>query len=160
VRDDGAVQPLELGVAVLQQLQVVPEICRELLELRPSLRQLRLLASQALLDVRRARVELVQALLGERHELLRVKVARDRGAVVETACQGARRVSARVEKNARRSVLSRLMMKNARMRRSVRSPDISRERRGTPTFSFCAMSTRTLVLGVGGCAAPSPNRPT
>ena len=28
------------------------------------------------------------------------------------------------------------------------------------TFSFCAMSTRTFVGGVGGCVAPSPNKPT
>ena len=68
---DGAVQPFELRVTVLEQFQVVPEIRRELLELRPRLRELRLLASQALLDVRRARVELAQALLGERDELLK-----------------------------------------------------------------------------------------
>jgi hypothetical protein len=41
----GAVQPLQLRVAVLQQLQVVPEVRRQLLELLPGLRQLRLLAA-------------------------------------------------------------------------------------------------------------------
>ena len=62
-----------------------------------------------------------------------------------------------MEKHAR---VSRRLTTNARMRRlcsfAGHFPGATRTR----TFSFCAMSTRTLVLGVGGCATPSPNRPT
>ena len=64
------VEALELGVAILEELEIVPEIHRELLELLLGLRELRLLAAKAVLDVASARVELAHALLGERDELL------------------------------------------------------------------------------------------
>ena len=64
------VEALELGVAILEELEIVPEIQRELLELLLGLRELRLLAAKAVLDVASARVELAHALLGERDELL------------------------------------------------------------------------------------------
>ena len=70
VRDDGGVQSLQLRVPVLEELEVVPEILRELRELLLGLGELLLADRELLLDVLRALVDLVHALLGERDELL------------------------------------------------------------------------------------------
>jgi hypothetical protein len=59
VHCDRAIKPRQLRITVLEKLQVVPKVSRELRELRARLRQLNLLASQTRLDVNRARVELV-----------------------------------------------------------------------------------------------------
>ena len=129
VRDDGGVQSLQLRVPVLEELEVVPEILRELRELLLGLGELLLADRELLLDVLRALVDLVHALLGERDELL--------WSLFEGAHLGGQR-------SALRSGGSWIIV--------VRS--ISRMR----TFSFCAMRLRMLVGGVGAitmCPAPS-----
>ena len=54
VRDDGGVQSLQLRVPVLEELEVVPEILRELRELLLGLGELLLADRELLLDVLRA----------------------------------------------------------------------------------------------------------